>query len=99
MTALPPAPTLFPYPTLFRSLLPRPAHAHIPQAPAGAGARDKAVWDHLSDQPHQHAGRLDKLRVRLGEDRKSTRLNSSHSQTSYAVFCLKKKRYTTPAKN
>src|SRR5688572_32526212 len=30
------------------------------------------------------------------EDRKSTRLNSSHSQTSYAVFCLKKKTYNTP---
>jgi tRNA A-37 threonylcarbamoyl transferase component Bud32 len=52
-----------------RLLLPRPAHAHIPAAPAGAGARDKAVWDHLSDQPHQHAGRLDKLRVRLADVR------------------------------
>src|SRR2546430_12414995 len=31
-----------------------------------------------------------------GRDRKSTRLNSSHSQISYAVFCLKKKKYTTP---
>src|SRR5436309_298602 len=50
---------------LKRLLLPRGAHAHIPEAPAGAGARDKVVWDHLSDQPHQHAGRLDKLRVRL----------------------------------
>ena len=54
---------------LKRLLLPRPAHAHIPEAPAGAGARDKAVWDHLSDQPHQHAGRLDKLRVRLADAR------------------------------
>ena len=52
-----------------RLLLPRPPHAHIPGAPAGAGARDKAVWDHLSDQPHQHAGRLDKLRVRLADVR------------------------------
>ncbi len=48
-------------------VLPRPPHAHIPEAPAGAGARDKVVWDHLSDQPHQHAGRLDKLRVRLAD--------------------------------
>jgi tRNA A-37 threonylcarbamoyl transferase component Bud32 len=48
-------------------ILPRTAHAHIPDAPAGAGARDKVVWDHLSDQPHQHAGRLDKLRVRLAD--------------------------------
>jgi len=52
-----------------RLLLPRGTHAHIPEAPAGAGARDKVVWDHLSDQPHQHAGRLDKLRVRLADAR------------------------------
>jgi hypothetical protein len=45
----------------------RVAHAHIPEAPAGALARDKIVWDHLSDQPHQHAGRLGKLRVRLAD--------------------------------
>jgi tRNA A-37 threonylcarbamoyl transferase component Bud32 len=50
-------------------LLPRPPHAHIPDAPAGAGSRDKAVWDRLSDQPHQHAGRLDKLKVRLADVR------------------------------
>ena len=50
-------------------LLPRGTHSHIPEAPAGAGARDKVVWDHLSDQPHQHAGRLDKLRVRLADVR------------------------------
>jgi tRNA A-37 threonylcarbamoyl transferase component Bud32 len=52
-----------------RLLLPRGVHAHIPAAPAEAGARDKAVWDHLSDQPHQHAGRLEKLRVRLADVR------------------------------
>jgi tRNA A-37 threonylcarbamoyl transferase component Bud32 len=54
-----------------RSLLepfrPRTAHAHIPKAPEGASSRDKIVWDALSDQPHQHAGRLEKLRVRLGD--------------------------------
>jgi tRNA A-37 threonylcarbamoyl transferase component Bud32 len=48
-------------------LLPRRPHAHIPPAPAGAAARDKVVWDALSDQPHQHAGRLEKLGVRLGD--------------------------------
>ncbi|MDY7091904.1 MAG: lipopolysaccharide kinase InaA family protein [Acidobacteriota bacterium] len=42
----------------------RRPHAHIPQAPEGASARDKIVWDHLSDQPHQHASRLEKLLVR-----------------------------------
>lgn len=46
-------------------LRPRRAHAHIPQAAQGAGKRDKIVWDYLSDQPHQHAGRWDKLVVRL----------------------------------
>ena len=50
-------------------LLPRPPHAHIPDAPAGAGSRDKVVWDRLSDQPHQHAGRLDKLKVRMADVR------------------------------
>lgn len=48
-------------------LRPRRAHAHIPQAPKEAGKRDKIVWDHLSDQPHQHAGRFDKLLVRLAD--------------------------------
>ena len=50
-----------------RLLVPRGVHAHIPEAPREAGARDKVVWDHLSDQPHQHAGRLDKLRVRAAD--------------------------------
>ena len=45
----------------------RIAHAHIPDAPADASARDRAVWDRLSDQPHQHAGRAEKLRVRLAD--------------------------------
>jgi tRNA A-37 threonylcarbamoyl transferase component Bud32 len=49
------------------SLVVRVPHAHIPEAPAGAPVRDKIVWDHLSDQPHQHAGRLGKLRVRLAD--------------------------------
>ena len=46
-------------------LRPRRAHAHIPAAPSGASRRDKIVWDHLSDQPHQHAGKLEKMTVRL----------------------------------
>src|SRR4029077_5966887 len=48
-------------------------HTHIPDAPVGAGSRDKVVWDRLSDQPHQHAGRLDKLKVRLGGARGAPR--------------------------
>ncbi|HET9228673.1 MAG TPA: lipopolysaccharide kinase InaA family protein [Thermoanaerobaculia bacterium] len=53
----------------FKDLLPRTAHAHIPDAPADASVRDRVVWDHLSDQPHQHASRLDKMRVRLADAR------------------------------
>jgi tRNA A-37 threonylcarbamoyl transferase component Bud32 len=42
-------------------------HPHIPAAAAGADARDRAVWDHLSDQPHQHATRGEKLAIRLAD--------------------------------
>src|SRR5206468_6221614 len=82
-----PCSTLFPYTTLFRSRLPLRAR------PAGAahGALDALPRD---DVRHQLPG----VRLRHGgdehrevEDRKSTRLNSSHDQSSYAVFCLKKK--------
>ncbi len=50
-----------------KSLSPRRAHAHIPAPPPGSSSRDKVVWDALSDQPHQHAGRLEKLAVRLAD--------------------------------
>ncbi|HEX5759823.1 MAG TPA: lipopolysaccharide kinase InaA family protein, partial [Thermoanaerobaculia bacterium] len=52
-----------------RSVLPRRAHAHIPPPPESAAARDRVVWDRLSDQPHQHAGRLAKIGVRLADAR------------------------------
>ncbi|MDH3403031.1 MAG: lipopolysaccharide kinase InaA family protein [Acidobacteriota bacterium] len=48
-------------------LAPRRAYAHIPAPPVAAGARDRVAWDHLSDQPHQHAGRLRRLGVRLAD--------------------------------
>ncbi len=51
----------------FSNLGPRHPHAHIPDAPLGAGARDRIVWDHLSDQPHQHASRLRRLGIRLSD--------------------------------
>jgi hypothetical protein len=50
-------------------LVGRGVHAHIPPPPAGAAARDKIVWDALSDQPHSHAGRLERARVRLADSR------------------------------
>ena len=48
-------------------LIPRGVHAHIPPPPAGAGARDKVVWDELSDQPHSHASRLERAGARLAD--------------------------------
>lgn len=48
-------------------VLPRPAHPHIPAAPEGTASRDRVVWDHLSDQPHIHTGKLAKLKTRLGD--------------------------------
>ena len=49
------------------ALRPRRAHAHIPAPAEGAGTRDRVAWDHLSDQPHQHASRLERLGVRLAD--------------------------------
>src|SRR5688572_32714974 len=98
MRRRPPRSTLFPYTTLFRS---------APRAVAGPcllfqqhglvreGAATAAVL--LRDAQAQQAeltGLAPQFAVDLlllGLDRKSTRLNSSHSQISYAVFCLKKK--------
>src|SRR3712207_8892354 len=82
MIRLPPRSTLFPYTTLFRS--------------AGPQVLRDLVGLELALQRHEHApvdvGKLDDLRVGdLRQDRKSTRLNSSHANISYAVFCLKKK--------
>src|SRR5207244_13398015 len=77
----PPSPTLFPYTTLFRSLRGNEARRAEPRLVAGAAAVAHLPAARLRSR---HAGRL-------GEDRKSTRLNSSHQIISYAVFCLKKK--------
>src|SRR2546430_11596912 len=85
MIRRPPRSTLFPYTTLFRSLDRRVADvALMPQG--DVLQRGQRVGPEESSQP---ADSLRELRV----DRKSTRLNSSHSQISYAVFCLKKKNH------
>src|SRR3712207_8231598 len=78
MIRRPPRSTLFPYTTLFRSEL-------NPEEPCNAcvkRAMENALPSCVAD--------LHRL-VRRGLDRKSTRLNSSHANISYAVFCLKKK--------
>src|SRR2546430_12606731 len=76
MIRRPPRSTLFPYTTLFRS-----SHDAITRA----GAHDHRDHDQTGD-----IGQAGGEPCR--PDRKSTRLNSSHSQISYAVFCLKKKK-------
>src|SRR2546430_9187084 len=85
MIRRPPRSTLFPYTTLFRSRLrERVLVRHVEKF---LHYRDRAglVLLHRDD-------RLDERVDVLLQDRKSTRLNSSHSQISYAVFCLKKKK-------
>src|SRR2546427_5914151 len=79
MIRRPPRSTLFPYTTLFRS-----------------GLGERRVKPHPRQHPLRSArelgfGETHETRAESPRDRKSTRLNSSHSQISYAVFCLKKK--------
>src|SRR5205085_12504203 len=78
---------LFPYTTLFRSarVVGVEAADHLTRLAAERLDVRPAAGPGAGGGPHVEA-----------LDRKSTRLNSSHSQTSYAVFCLKKKKNTTP---
>src|SRR2546427_5933448 len=87
MIRRPPRSTLFPYTTLFRS--PRTIY----EEPADTYVADFLGVSNLMEVEVVERGPGSQCRVRLGEDRKSTRLNSSHSQISYAVFCLKKKKH------
>src|SRR2546428_5477927 len=87
MIRRPPRSTLFPYTTLFRSVKEGSRECVVgDQAPAG-GVRAGAA----RSRPSGPRDRVLHLSVADG-DRKSTRLNSSHDQISYAVFCLKKKK-------
>src|SRR5690349_24043791 len=83
----PPTSTLFPYTTLFRSV----RHAELPVEHEPPDQADHRVGRrHRNDEAHaRHRTHPREL------DRKSTRLNSSHVERSYAVFCLKKKRWAT----
>src|SRR2546422_3542992 len=83
MIRRPPRSTLFPYTTLFRSL--RPGRKLLLDA-------EEAISDHV-DLEVATLWSVVALReeVAFVQDRKSTRLNSSHGYISYAVFCLKKK--------
>src|SRR3712207_8144559 len=91
MIRRPPRSTLFPYTTLFRSA--RRALAEEPFVAALVELRLDLLHRLQAHSHHdQHRGPAER-------DRKSTRLNSSHANTSYAVFCLKKKniKIITPA--
>src|SRR3712207_8365154 len=88
MIRRPPRSTLFPYTTLFRSRVRR------------ARVADRLPLPHprhpaLRERPAQAAVGARARRHGRDQDRKSTRLNSSHANISYAVFCLKKKKTET----
>src|SRR5437899_8056706 len=101
MLRRPPRSTLFPYTTLFRSpVLDVEFEAeHLPELYNALEITGKAATDediHVIVEVQQHIGRNQVRAVAMSstdgvEDRKSTRLNSSHLGISYAVFCLKKK--------
>src|SRR2546430_13571410 len=90
MIRRPPRSTLFPYTTLFRSRL-------VGRERLEAGVDHRAVARRHADDGRHHGERHLEVGEELAApDRKSTRLNSSHSQTPYAVFCLKKKTTRRP---
>src|SRR3712207_7975623 len=99
MIRRPPRSTLFPYTTLFRSAV---LVSH--RLRQGQHVVDRVVLAGVRVEPRAAEGRPQRRRVDRdhrsqtgrpvgAEDRKSTRLNSSHANISYAVFCLKKKKY------
>src|SRR3712207_8193634 len=93
MIRRPPRSTLFPYTTLFRSHRLADLGAHDLRGAAVAATGGRVVADGAAGSVDRRARHLLVHRVvalRVGEDRKSTRLNSSHANISYAVFCLKK---------
>src|SRR5690349_24252446 len=88
MLRRPPRSTLFPYTTLFRSRV-----HHVAATREGCDARGEARVDQRqARRDHVRQSRARSVRAHHHRDRKSTRLNSSHVEISYAVFCLKKKK-------
>src|SRR3712207_7093036 len=92
MIRRPPRSTLFPYTTLFRS---QAVGGRVGLVEGVVGERDEDVPQRLDRRVGEaaflHAGLEPDEQDAVGQDRKSTRLNSSHANISYAVFCLKKK--------
>src|SRR2546428_9014253 len=100
MIRRPPRSTLFPYTTLFRSSATGPrsaappwvAPASFPSWESTASMLEHSMLEQFIQWLLERFRDLDELFKHRMLDRKSTRLNSSHDQISYAVFCLKKKR-------
>src|SRR5256885_11616916 len=91
MIRRPPRSTLFPYTTLFRS-------RHLPLSERRRVQLVRADAGHRRDPWCVRQGRCGEPRWTEWRDRKSTRLNSSHLVISYAVFCLKKKKQSSSAR-
>src|SRR5688572_31517344 len=97
MTTRPPRATLFPYTTLFRSA--QGTAADYTRSEGLRARTDGLVIDAAEAPSWVGPGSSQFGASAASIDRKSTRLNSSHSQNSYAVFCLKKKKQLTAGIN
>src|SRR5438132_3351988 len=92
MIRRPPRSTLFPYTTLFRSQLVREGKIDMPfYQKLGEMPRKHHIWFHRNGAAPTFKNEGIAYEHVITTDRKSTRLNSSHTVISYAVFCLKKK--------
>src|SRR5690348_17874167 len=101
MIRRPPRSTLFPYTTLFRSCILRLIHQHGLATVQGETriTASGSIATQRRNVSFSPPGAFEEVPCRftpLNQDRKSTRLNSSHPSISYAVFCLKKKKPTCP---
>src|SRR3712207_8203904 len=92
MIRRPPRSTLFPYTTLFRSLI-APEESDGTVEEFRKQAEENPV-EYVAQRPLEFSTHV-LSEIENEEDRKSTRLNSSHANISYAVFCLKKKKQKT----
>src|SRR3712207_8446128 len=97
MIRRPPRSTLFPYTTLFRSLGPPGGREREPHLVTGGRGPLEQAWfrrrrGRRREGRGPHGSEEEPPGGRHRRDRKSTRLNSSHANISYAVFCLKKKK-------
>src|SRR3712207_8830606 len=92
MIRRPPRSTLFPYTTLFRSpARPERREIHVSSMITAAPLAQDPAPTLVGERVNSQGSRKAKELLLADEDRKSTRLNSSHANISYAVFCLKKK--------